>query len=170
MKPPYEIRPEGTEASLVTLASLHSQSATDYQQIADEIAAFFPAGADYFSELAAYRTVLQVKLNKLIMDMPGTAHTPTKSSMSIFRSKRSAVVRAIGEKNLSYLADLTMQNENATLKAYREILHNDKVLDFAREVLNEQLETVLEFVRRTERFRTVPQQRNLDVKTRSSDL
>jgi hypothetical protein len=167
MKPYKSFRPEATGSNLAYLASLHSQSATDYQEIANDIAAAFPSGADYFNQLTIYRTKLQQELNELIVDMAVSVNTPSRDSISLFRTKRSAIIRAIQQNNIHYLAELTVRNENATLRAYREVLKNEKTLDFIQETLNAQLKVVMEFVRRTERFRTVPQQRNLDVKTRS---
>lgn len=170
MKIPYDIRPEGTESSLTHLASLHSQSAADYQQIADHIAPVFPAAADYFTELAAYRKALLEKLNDLIREMPGTAHTPSRTSTNVFRAEPEAFSKAANNRNIAYLADLTAKNENDTLKAYRHATANKKILAFAADLLAGQQDRVMEFVRRAERFRTVPQQRNLDVKTRSTKL
>ena len=160
MKPSYEIRPEGTDATLNEIAMLHRQSGTYYRDMAASIKEDDSTAAGYFDKLAEYHNGMMAKVNEILSDMSGGVHTPSRSSETYFKKNESELNQAIQSKNTSGMAEIAYENERAVSDAYEHALGNGNLIDFAKDLLQKQHEEVLVWVNRADRYKTVPQDFN----------
>lgn len=164
MKVPYQQRPEGTAAVLNEIALHHRQSISYYKSVVDALDATYAGAKDFFSSLISYRKELLTAINGKLADMVAGVHTPSRSSESYLKQQEKQLVNALRASNIVQLAQLAYENENHLSDTYRYALANNELIDFAEELLHEQHQTVLLWVNRADRFKTVPQQRNEDLK------
>ncbi|WP_116124542.1 hypothetical protein [Lewinella sp. IMCC34183] len=160
MKTPYEIRPEGTDATLNEIAMLHRQSAGYYRDISSGVKEEDEVASGYFNSLAEYHTELMQQVNEILSDMAGGVHTPSRSSETHLKKKEKDLNQALQTQNIVSLAELSHENEQEISVAYEKALGNDKLIDFARDLLEKQHEKVLVWVNRADRYKTVPQEFN----------
>ena len=163
MKTPYEVRPEGTSTILSQLAMLHLQSAGYYRDIHAALDGELEqddTSADYFSTLAEYHDGMLKQINQVIEDMAAGVNTPSREGETILKSKEAEMNRAIQSKNVVELATLAYENEQSISESYEHALANDKLLDFAEEMLHKQHQKHLVWVNRADRYKTIPQQFN----------
>ena len=160
MKTPYEIRPEGTDTILSEIAMEHRQSSGYYREIAAGIKDVDDTAAGFFTTLAEYHDKMLTKVNEVLEDISGGAHTPSRSSETELKKQEAALNRAMQGKNISELTSLAHQNEQGISESYEHALANDKLLDFAEQLLHDQHQEVLIWVNRADRYKTVPQDRN----------
>ncbi len=160
MKTPYEIRPEGTDTILSQIAMQHRQSAGYYRDIAAAIQGDDETASGFFVTLAEYHQKMLTKVNEILEDISGGVHTPSRSSETELKRQEASLNRALQSKNISALTSLAYQNEQGISESYEHALANDKLLDFAEQLLHEQHQEVLTWVNRADRYKTVPQDRN----------
>lgn len=160
MKPTYEVRPEGTDATLNEVAMLHRQSAGYYRDIASAIRSDDETAAGYFGELAGYHEKLLNEVNDILSDMSGGVHTPSRSAETVFKKRESELNQGLQSKNISSLTEIAYENERGVSNAYEHALGNGNLIDFAHKLLHEQHEVVLKWVERADRYKTVPQDFN----------
>ncbi len=160
MKTPYEIRPEGTDAILNEIAMAHRQSSGYYRDIASAIQSEEDTAANFFTTLAGYHDKMLNKINGILSDISGGVHTPSRTSETVLKKQEASLNRALQNKNISELTSLAHQNEEGISDIYEHALANDKLLDFAEEMLHEQHQEILVWVNRADRYKTVPQDRN----------
>lgn len=160
MKTPYEVRPEGTDATLNEIAILHRQSAGYYREIASAIHDADDTAAGYFNALADYHQEMVTDVNKILADMSGGVHTPSRTGETELKKEERALNRALQSKNTVELSELAHANEKGVSDAYQHALGNPNLIDFARELLQKQHEKVLIWVNRADRYKTVPQDFN----------
>lgn len=169
MKTPYEIRPEGTDAILNAIAMAHRQSSGYYRDIAAAITAEEDTAANFFSTLADYHDKMLTRINGILADISGGVHTPSRTSETELKKQEGALNRALQSKNISELTSLAHQNEQGISDVYEHALANDKLLDFAEQMLHDQHQEILVWVNRADRYKTVPQDRNETYDNPSSD-
>lgn len=160
MKPTYEVRPEGTDATLNEVALLHRQSQGYYRDIASAINKEDSTAAGFFTELADYHEKMVGKINEILSDMAGGVHTPSRSSETYLKKQEKELNQALQSNNTSQLAQLAHENEREISDAYEHALGNTKLIDFARNLLEKQHEEVLVWVNKADRYKTVPQEFN----------
>ena len=160
MKPTYEVRPEGTDATLNEIAMMHRQSGTYYRDMAAAIKEEDDTAAGYFEKRAGYHNDMMAKVNEILSDMSGGVHTPSRSSETYFKKNESELNQAIQSKNTSGMAEIAYENERAVSDAYEHALGNGNLIDFAKDLLHKQHEEVLVWVNRADRYKTVPQDFN----------
>lgn len=160
MKPTYEVRPEGTDATLNEVAMLHLQSAGYYRDMAAAMETEDATAAGFFKELAAYHNTLLGQVNDVLSDMSGGVHTPSRSGETVFKKRESELNQGIQSKNISSLTEIAYENERGVSDAYEHALGNGNLIDFAHDLLHEQHEVVLKWVERADRYKTVPQDLN----------
>ncbi|MGB3801451.1 MAG: hypothetical protein WA952_16660 [Lewinella sp.] len=160
MKPTYEVRPEGTDATLNEVALLHRQSQGYYQDIASAINEDDNTAAGFFTELADYHEKMVGKINEILSDMAGGVHTPSRSSETYLKKHEKDLNQALQSKNSSELAQIAHENERAISDAYEHALGNGNLIDFAKNLLQEQHQEVLVWVNKADRYKTVPQDFN----------
>ena len=160
MKPTYEVRPEGTDATLNEIAMLHRQSGTYYRDMAAAVKEEDSTAAGYFEKLGAYHNEMMGKVNEILSDMAGGVHTPSRSSETYFKKNEKDLNQAVQSKNTSGMAELAYENERAVSDAYEHALGNGNLIDFAKDLLGKQHEEVLVWVNRADRYKTVPQDFN----------
>ncbi|THH41595.1 hypothetical protein [Neolewinella litorea] len=160
MKTPYEVRPEGTDATLNEIAILHRQSAGYYRGMASGIESSDETAAGYFRALADYHKEMMEEVNRILADMAGGVHTPSRTGETVLKKREQALNRAVQSKNTVELSELAHENEKGVSDAYQHALGNPNLIDFARELLQKQHEKVLIWVNRADRYKTVPQDFN----------
>lgn len=160
MKTPYEVRPEGTDATLNEIALLHRQSAGYYRDIASGIKSEDEVASGYFTSVGEYHNEMVNDINAILSDMAGGVHTPSRSGETEFKKKERAVNQALQEHNTVELAEIAYDNERGVSQAYEQALGNPNLIDFARDLLEKQHEKVLTWVNRADRYKTVPQEFN----------
>ncbi len=160
MKTPYEIRPEGTDATLNEIAMLHRQSAGYYRDISAAIKPEDNVAAGYFESLGDYHREMMEEVNRILSDMPGGVHTPSRSGETYFKKEQPALDRALQSNNTVELSEIAYENERGVSDAYGHALGNGNLIEFAHDLLQEQHEKVLIWVNRADRYRTVPQEFN----------
>ncbi|NJB85221.1 hypothetical protein GGR26_000966 [Lewinella marina] len=160
MKTPYEVRPEGTDAILNEIAMLHRQSAGFYRDIAKGIHKDDDTAGGYFRALADYHEEMVIEVNRILSDMAGGVHTPSRTGETELKKQEQAVNRALQAKNTVELSELAHANEKGVSDAYQHALANPNLIDFARDLLQKQHEKVLIWVNRADRYKTVPQDFN----------
>ena len=160
MKPTYEIRPEGTDATLNEVGMLHRQSAGYYRDMAAAIRDDDDTAAGYFSQLAEYHEKLLNQVNDILSDMSGGVHTPSRSAETVFKKRESELNQALQSKNISSLTEIAYENERGISNGYEHALGNGNLIEFAHDLLHQQHEEVLKWVERADRYKTVPQDFN----------
>lgn len=166
MKATYEVRPEGTAAIFNELALNHKQSASYYREMGEKLKAKSDndGAADFFIQLATYREKLATEINNHLSGMAGTVHTPSHDSLSYFKEHEADLNRALINGNVVELAMYTYHNEEKTSDTYRHALADDKIDDTAEQMLHDQHEQVLKYLRMADRYKTVPQDANEEMR------
>ena len=160
MKTPYEVRPEGTDAILNEIAMLHRQSSGYYRDISSGIKEEDDTASGYFDSLASYHEEMMTKINEILSDMAGGVHTPSRSGETYFKKNEQALNQALSSGNVEELSSMAYETEQGISDAYEHALGNDKLIEFARDLLEKQHEKVLTWVNRADRYKTVPQDSN----------
>jgi hypothetical protein len=162
MKVPHSINHASNASIISALYRRHDYEATRYREAAKNVAD--EGQADFFRSLAHYRHELREGLRQAMQDISETVNTPSKESVSTIQEAEADWNQALTDNNIEQLASMVFTAEQATSDYYREILDGSELLDTVRTLVEKQHETILEWNRKVERFKTVPQQRNNDFK------
>jgi hypothetical protein len=162
MKVPHSINRASSASILASLFRRHDYEATRFREAAKAVP---NAGqADFFRSLAHYRHELLTQLRKAMEDFSATVNTPVKDAVSSIQEAEADWNQALQTQNVEQIATMVYEAEKGTSDYYRKALDKREMLDSVRTLLEQQHETSLQWLRKADRFRTVPQQRNNDFK------
>ncbi len=162
MKVPHSSSHASSASIVASLFRRHDYEATRFREAAK--AAPDAGQADFFRSLAHYRHELITQLRKAMEDFSETVNTPTKDAVSSIQEAEADWNQALQTQNVGQLATMVYEAEKATSDYYRKALDTRKLLDSVRTLLEQQHEISLQWLRKADRFRTVPQQRSNDFK------
>ena len=162
MKVPHSINHASNASIIASLFRRHDYEGARFREAAKEISD--SGQADFFRSLAHYRHELRRELRGAMEDFSETVNTPNKEAVSFIQESESDWNQALQNENVEQIASMAYEAEKATSDAYRRALDTEELLDSVRTLLEQQHETSLEWLRKAERFKTVPQKRNNDFK------
>lgn len=162
MKVPHSINHASSASIIASLFRRHDYEGTRFR----EAAKMTPneGQADFFRSMAHYRHELRRELRGAMEDFSETVNTPSKEAISTIQESEKEWNRALQNENVEQIAAMVYEAEKATSDAYRRALDSKELLESVRTLLEQQHETILQWLRKAERFKTVPQQRNNDFK------
>lgn len=162
MKVPHTNNHSSNATIISALYRRHDYEATRYREAAKAVPD--EGQSEFFRSLAHYRHELRNGLQDAMRDISETVNTPSRESVSTIQDAEEEWDRALNQKNVEELGAMAFTAEQATSDFYRVALDTHDLLDKVRTLLEQQHETMLEWNRKVERFKTVPQQRNNDFK------
>lgn len=162
MKVPHSTSHASNASIISSLYRRHDYEATRYREAAKNISN--EGQAEFFRSLAHYRHELRDGLREAMRDISQTVNTPSKEAVSTLQNHEEDWDRALSNNNVEQIAAMVFTAEQGTSDYYRVALDSSELLDTLRTLLEKQHETMLEWNRKVERFKTVPQQRNNDFK------
>lgn len=158
MKVPYEKAAASTEGLVSEIGMLHRRSVTYYEDAARALADKHDKPAAFFADLAEHHKRMTAQLDERLAQFQAGVHPPARQGIPVVKQREADFGQALNNHNVYELATIAADNENHISDAYRHALANRTLKGFEYDELEQQHEVVLDWVRRAERFKTVPQE------------